>query len=202
MDAGGERLPAVGEGEGAGPALSDVEGPALSGVEGRGPQAERGRAQAAGDDRQTLHGRSLLDGRGDLCDYRNASRMQRVFLLSPAYCGGRRAAILLKPTSTSALAMRLRAGTLTLGEAFTFMSGLYFRGKIPFATFGRTARSLLRDASAPDTPAVSRCCASLRRWTCTREIRATWPLERDLLRLPAGSNPMSTSCCPAVWAGK
>jgi len=61
-----------------------------------------------------------------------------VFLLSPAYCGGRRAGLLMRPGSTIALAQRLDAGTLSLGEAFTFMSGLYFRGKIAYArAFGR-----------------------------------------------------------------
>jgi hypothetical protein len=65
----------------------------------------------------------------------------RVFLLSPAFCGGRRTRILLKPGSTFDLARRLRAGTLSLGEAFAFMSGLYFRGKLAYATaFGRPAR--------------------------------------------------------------
>jgi hypothetical protein len=57
-----------------------------------------------------------------------------IFLLSPAYCGGRRAAILTRPRASSALAVRLSAGTLSLGEAFTFMSGLYFRGKMAYAT--------------------------------------------------------------------
>lgn len=57
----------------------------------------------------------------------------QVFLLSPAYCGGRRAASLLKPKSDLALAKRLAEGTLTLGEAFAFMSGLYFRGKLAYA---------------------------------------------------------------------
>jgi hypothetical protein len=56
-----------------------------------------------------------------------------VFLLSPAHCGGRRARALLHPDATSPLALRLRAGTLTLGEAFSFMSGLYFRGKLAYA---------------------------------------------------------------------
>ena len=61
-----------------------------------------------------------------------------IFLLSPAYCGGRRATYLLREGSTMALAVRLAAGTLTLGEAFTFMSGLYFRGKMAYAqAFGR-----------------------------------------------------------------
>ena len=57
----------------------------------------------------------------------------RVFLLSPAHCGGRRAAMLLKPGAASVPAERLRAGTLTLGEAFSFMSALYFRGKLAYA---------------------------------------------------------------------
>jgi hypothetical protein len=74
-------------------------------------------------------------------------RAVSIFLLSPAYCGGRRAKILLKPGSTIELARRLDAGTLTLGEAFAFLSGLYFRGKLAYATaFGRGARE--GDASA------------------------------------------------------
>lgn len=62
----------------------------------------------------------------------------QVFLLSPAYCGGRRAGYLLRPQSRIAVAAKLAAGTLTLGEAFSFMSGLYFRGKLGYAQrFGR-----------------------------------------------------------------
>jgi len=61
-----------------------------------------------------------------------------VFLLSPAFCGGRRAAILLNPQSAAVTARELRAGTLSLGHAFAFMSGLYFRGKLTYAErFGR-----------------------------------------------------------------
>lgn len=59
--------------------------------------------------------------------------MATLFLLSPAYCGGRRATYLLREGSTLPLALRLAAGTLTLGDAFTFMSGLYFRGKMGYA---------------------------------------------------------------------
>jgi hypothetical protein len=57
-----------------------------------------------------------------------------LFLLSPAWCGGRRATMLMRPGATHALAQRLESGTLTLGEAFAFMSGLYFRGKLAYAT--------------------------------------------------------------------
>jgi ribosomal protein S18 acetylase RimI-like enzyme len=56
-----------------------------------------------------------------------------VFLLSPAFCGGRRGAILLKDGGLSAPAQQLAAGTLSLGDAFSFVSGLYFRGKLAYA---------------------------------------------------------------------
>jgi hypothetical protein len=55
------------------------------------------------------------------------------FLLSPARCTGRRAALLTRDGSTLAITARLRAGTVTIGEAFTFLSGLYFRGKLSYA---------------------------------------------------------------------
>lgn len=42
--------------------------------------------------------------------------------------------MLMRPGATHQLALRLEAGTLTLGEAFAFMSGLYFRGKLAYAT--------------------------------------------------------------------
>jgi hypothetical protein len=70
--------------------------------------------------------------------------LPQVFLLSPAYCGGRRAGYLLREGSTMTMAAKLAAGTLTLGEAFSFMSGLYFRGKLAYAqTFGRHEASVL-----------------------------------------------------------
>jgi hypothetical protein len=56
-----------------------------------------------------------------------------VFLLSPAFCGGRRASILLNPKSQAETTRELRAGRLSLGRAFAFMSGLYFRGKLTYA---------------------------------------------------------------------
>jgi hypothetical protein len=58
----------------------------------------------------------------------------RIFLLSPAHCGGKRAAVLLNERAEFPLAQRLRSATgVTLGEAFTFLSGLYFRGKLAYA---------------------------------------------------------------------
>src|SRR5919112_3934763 len=57
----------------------------------------------------------------------------RIFLLSPAHCGGKRAEILLNQRASFPLAIRLRSAGVTLGEAFSFLSGLYFRGKLTYA---------------------------------------------------------------------
>src|ERR1700747_1007925 len=54
-----------------------------------------------------------------------------VFLLSPANCGGTRAQRLIK-SQTSPLTARLANGGAPLGEGFTFMSSLYFRGKLAY----------------------------------------------------------------------
>jgi hypothetical protein len=58
----------------------------------------------------------------------------RIFLLSPAHCGGKRAQLLLRGGGRFALALQLQeGGTVPLDEAFTFLSGLYFRGKLAYA---------------------------------------------------------------------
>jgi hypothetical protein len=58
----------------------------------------------------------------------------RVFLLSPANSSGLRMAMLLRAEARFPLAERLRIpGAATLGEAFEFASGLYFRGKRAYA---------------------------------------------------------------------
>src|SRR5690606_24298067 len=59
----------------------------------------------------------------------------RIFLLSPASVGGRRAQLLLSGRSTFPLAAQLSAGEAApLWEVFTFLSGLYFRGKHAYAS--------------------------------------------------------------------
>ena len=58
----------------------------------------------------------------------------RLFILSPAHSGGRRAQVLLRNTANFPLARRFRDGPpVSLGEAFAFLSGLYFRGKLTYA---------------------------------------------------------------------
>ena len=61
-------------------------------------------------------------------------RGNRIFLLSPAYCGGERARLFLNPRSEFELAKRLRTPEgAPIGEVFSFLSGLYFRGKLAYA---------------------------------------------------------------------
>ncbi len=58
----------------------------------------------------------------------------RIFLLSPAYAGGRRAQMILSERAQFELAKKLRSKQgATIAEVFTFLSGLYFRGKIAYA---------------------------------------------------------------------
>jgi hypothetical protein len=61
-------------------------------------------------------------------------RKRFVFLLSPANASGVRATLLAAPESQWELAQRLRGLGAPLGELFTFISGLYFRGKLSYAT--------------------------------------------------------------------
>jgi hypothetical protein len=57
----------------------------------------------------------------------------RIFLLSPAKAGGRRYSFLLRENADFDLAIKLRAGAATIGEVYSFISGLYFRGKMAYA---------------------------------------------------------------------
>ena len=70
----------------------------------------------------------------------------KLFLLSPAQAGGVRAQQLLNPRASFALARKFQNGGLTLAEVFAFSSGLYFRGKITYATrfAGNAAGGLVR----------------------------------------------------------
>jgi hypothetical protein len=57
-----------------------------------------------------------------------------LFLLSPANTSGRRAQMLFNERATFPLAVALQSGAAApLGEVFSFLSGLYFRGKLAYA---------------------------------------------------------------------
>ena len=60
-------------------------------------------------------------------------QLARYFLLSPANTGGERAKMLLNERATFDLAVRLRAEGAPLGEVYSFISGLYFRGKMAYS---------------------------------------------------------------------
>jgi hypothetical protein len=75
----------------------------------------------------------------------------KVFLLSPAIATGRRALQLAAPRASFAAAGRLRSPEgLPIGEAFCFMSALYFRGKLAYAR--RFASSWAGPPALPEQP--------------------------------------------------
>jgi hypothetical protein len=58
----------------------------------------------------------------------------RIFLLSPAHSGGERAKLLYRPEARFELAVQLRTPQgATIADVFSFLSGLYFRGKMAYA---------------------------------------------------------------------
>jgi hypothetical protein len=112
----------------------------------------------------------------------------RIFLLSPARAGGKRADLLLAGRGRFPLAERLRAGAgVTLGEAFSFLSGLYFRGKLRYA--GRFARPptemsgvYIITTNRGLLPADTSVTAEELRAFAEVEIRADEPRYREPLR--------------------
>jgi hypothetical protein len=70
--------------------------------------------------------------------------MEHIFVLSPAQAMGKRAAMLMRPEAQFDLAKRARSvDGAPLGEVFSFLSGLYFRGKLTYARrFGIASRGL------------------------------------------------------------
>jgi hypothetical protein len=79
-------------------------------------------------------------------------------LLSPANCSGQRAAMLFNERAQFFLARQLREDGAQLGDVFSFLSGLYFRGKLAYARAftGSNARDIWtitagRGLVSPDT---------------------------------------------------
>jgi len=58
---------------------------------------------------------------------------RRIFLLSPASVAGIRAQLVMREGADFEMARRLRQSGVSLGELFSFVSGLYFRGKLAYA---------------------------------------------------------------------
>jgi hypothetical protein len=132
--------------------------------------------------------------------------MTRTFLLSPAYAGGQRAQMLLRERAKFDLARRLQSGeTVSLGEVFTFLSGLYFRGKLAYATaFARPdlSRVLVITPTRGLVPAATPVTLTELREFAAVDIeegdpRYRKPLERDLRRLVRQLTPQ----CEVVLLG-
>jgi hypothetical protein len=120
---------------------------------------------------------------------------QRVFLLSPASCTGRRCQLLLEPRADFDLALRVRGAGAPLGEVFGFLSALYFRGKLAyaerFASPPQGCSGVLvitpdRGLVTPDTTVTTGDLRAFARVPVdAREARYAEPLRRDALALRA-----------------
>jgi hypothetical protein len=68
----------------------------------------------------------------------------RIFLMSPAFSGGKRGQMVMRDAASFPLAQQLRApGGAPLGDVFSFLSGLYFRGKMAYVrAFARPPEGL------------------------------------------------------------
>jgi hypothetical protein len=75
-----------------------------------------------------------LETRASLAYVVDVTATARVFLLSPADCSGKRARLLQSPDPGHDLGRRVRDPQgAPLGEVFSFVSSLYFRGKLAYA---------------------------------------------------------------------
>ena len=123
--------------------------------------------------------------------------MQRrqIFLLSPASCGGKRAALLFNDRAEFDIAKRVRSEEgAPLGEVFSFLSGLYFRGKITYARMFENPPPRRASGVHIITPTDGLCSPyvivtlkDLERFATVpieaEESRYRWPLERDAKKL-------------------
>jgi hypothetical protein len=138
--------------------------------------------------------------------------MPRVFLLSPAWCGGKRATLLLRPAAGFPLATRLRDGGAPLGEVFAFLSGLYFRGKLAYATrFARPIDSWTgmfvitptRGLIEPHIPVSSSDLVDFAKVDIAEDDeRYTEPLRQDIERLRATIPDLEVVLLGSVATGK
>jgi hypothetical protein len=122
----------------------------------------------------------------------------RIFLLSPASSGGKRAALLLNDRATFDIATRVRSDEgAPLGDVFSFLSGLYFRGKLTYARAfaspppsGTSGVHLITATDGLLSPTTRVTIEDLERFATVpieaNEPRYRLPLERDAERL-AGS---------------
>lgn len=71
---------------------------------------------------------------------------RQIFLLSPARAGGPRYSMLVRKEADFDVARKLQHDGATIGEIYSFISGLYFRGKMAYAETFRSAPAGLPSA--------------------------------------------------------
>ena len=121
-----------------------------------------------------------------------------MFLLSPASASGERAALLLREQAQFELARRLRSREgAPLGAVYSFVSGLYFRGKLTYATrFSPESVFVIVPGAglvSPATPVRRRDlvrCARVK--ISPSEPKYRRPFLRDVRRLERDAGPETT----------
>ena len=110
--------------------------------------------------------------------------MSRIFLLSPANCGGARGRLLLSEQASFPLARQIQSAEgAPLGDVFSFVSGLYFRGKLAYArAFARPPRR--RAAAVHDGVLIITSAAGL----CPADALVTLDALRALGRVEVRSD--------------
>jgi hypothetical protein len=114
----------------------------------------------------------------------------RLFLLSPADCAGARARVLCRANADFPLARAVQRGEAPLGDVFSFLSGLYFRGKLTYAScFGTSPPLIITSADGLRTPECPVASGDLARWAATPVALDSFAyrqaLTRDAKRLAA-----------------
>lgn len=136
---------------------------------------------------------------------------RRIFLLSPASCGGKRAALLFNDKAEFDIATRVRNEPgAPLGEVFSFLSGLYFRGKLTYAREfqnpppsprGAPGIQIITPSDGLYSPGALVTLSDLERFATVPidagESRYRYPLERDAGKIAERIGPR----CQVVLLG-
>jgi len=134
----------------------------------------------------------------------------RLFLLSPANCGGERAKLLFNENAQFDLARQLRSRDgAPIGEIFAFLSGLYFRGKLAYARrFAASPQDVLvitsnRGLVSPDVRVTLNELRALGDVPIDgRDLRYREPLKRDAKALAQRAREAQVVLLGSVASGK
>ena len=134
----------------------------------------------------------------------------KLFLLSPANCGGERARLLFNEHAQFDLAREVRSRRgAPIGDVFAFLSGLYFRGKLAYARrFAPSPDVALvitsnRGLVSPDARVTLNDLRALGDVPIdARDLRYREPLERDARALAGRAATAQVVLLGSVASGK